>query len=243
MQEILKKAEDHMKKTISVLQEDYAAIRAGRANPAVLDKLRVDYYGTPTAINQLAAVSVAEARVLTIQPWDASVCRAIEKAIQTSDIGINPQSDGKIIRITFPQLTEDRRKELAKEISKMAEESKVAVRNVRREAMDKLKLKKKDGELTEDDLKQAEKKTRILRISIAKRSRQSKQRKRKKSWRFKRLWKRHCRRSFRFTWGSSWTATDAGPSVVGCLVPLVMPRGRPTLKKSRSIVLPSASAI
>ena len=108
----------------------------------MLDKLRVDYYGTPTAINQLAAVSVAEARVLTIQPWDASVCRAIEKAIQTSDIGINPQSDGKIIRITFPQLTEDRRKELAKEISKMAEESKVAVRNVRREAMDKLKLKK-----------------------------------------------------------------------------------------------------
>lgn len=162
MQEILKKAEDHMKKTISVLQNDYAAIRAGRANPAVLDKLRVDYYGTPTAINQLAAVSVAEARVLTIQPWDASVCRAIEKAIQTSDISINPQSDGKIIRITFPQLTEDRRKELAKEISKMAEESKVAVRNIRREAMDKLKLKKKGGELTEDDLKQAEKKTQDL---------------------------------------------------------------------------------
>ena len=162
MQTVLKKAEDHMKKTISVLQEDYAAIRAGRANPAVLDKLRVDYYGAPTAINQLAAVSVAEARVLTIQPWDSSVCRAIEKAIQTSDIGINPQSDGKIIRITFPQLTEDRRKELAKEISKMAEESKVAVRNVRREAMDKLKLKKKDGELTEDDLKQAEKKTQDL---------------------------------------------------------------------------------
>ena len=119
MQTVLKKAEDHMKKTISVLQEDYAAIRAGRANPAVLDKLRVDYYGAPTAINQLAAVSVAEARVLTLQPWDSSVCRAIEKAIQTSDIGINPQSDGKIIRITFPQLTEDRRKELSKEVSKM----------------------------------------------------------------------------------------------------------------------------
>ena len=136
--------------------------RAGRANPAVLDKLRVDYYGTPTAINQLAAVSVAEARVLTIQPWDASVCRAIEKAIQTSDIGINPQSDGKIIRIVFPQLTEDRRKELAKEISKMAEDSKVAVRNIRREAMDKLKVKKKAGELTEDDLKQAEKKAQDL---------------------------------------------------------------------------------
>ena len=168
MQEILKKAEDHMKKTVSVLQGDYAAIRAGRANPAVLDKLRVDYYGTPTAINQLAAVSVAEARVLTVQPWDSSVCRAIEKAIQTSDIGINPQSDGKIIRIVFPQLTEDRRKELAKEISKMAEESKVAVRNIRREAMDKLKLKKKNGELTEDDLKQAEKKTQALTVKYVK---------------------------------------------------------------------------
>ena len=162
MQTVLKKAEDHMKKTISVLQEDYAAIRAGRANPAVLDKLRVDYYGAPTAINQLAAVSVAEARVLTIQPWDSSVCRAIEKAIQTSDIGINPQSDGKIIRITFPQLTEDRRKELAKEVSKMAEDAKIAVRNVRREAMDKLKAMKKGGDLTEDDLKQGEKKMQHL---------------------------------------------------------------------------------
>lgn len=162
MQTVLKKAEDHMKKTISVLQEDYAAIRAGRANPAVLDKLRVDYYGAPTAINQLAAVSVAEARVLTIQPWDSSVCRAIEKAIQTSDIGINPQSDGKIIRITFPQLTEDRRKELAKEVSKMAEDAKIAVRNVRREAMDKLKAMKKGGDLTEDDLKQGEKKMQDL---------------------------------------------------------------------------------
>ena len=162
MQTVLKKAEDHMKKTISVLQEDYAAIRAGRANPAVLDKLRVDYYGAPTAINQLAAVSVAEARVLTIQPWDSSVCRAIEKAIQTSDIGINPQSDGKIIRITFPQLTEDRRKELTKEVSKMAEDAKVAVRNVRREAMDKLKAMKKGGDLTEDDLKQGEKKMQDL---------------------------------------------------------------------------------
>ena len=162
MQTVLKKAEDHMKKTISVLQEDYAAIRAGRATPAVLDKLRVDYYGAPTAINQLAAVSVAEARVLTIQPWDSSVCRAIEKAIQTSDIGINPQSDGKIIRITFPQLTEDRRKELAKEVSKMAEDAKIAVRNVRREAMDKLKAMKKGGDLTEDDLKQGEKKMQDL---------------------------------------------------------------------------------
>lgn len=162
MKEVLKKAEEHMKKSVSVLQDEYAAIRAGRANPAVLDKVMVDYYGAPTAINQLAAVSVAEARILTIQPWDASVCRAIEKAIQTSDIGINPQSDGKMIRMVFPPLTEDRRKELAKDIRKMAEDSKIAVRNVRREAMDKLKAMKKSGDLTEDDLKQAEKKTQDL---------------------------------------------------------------------------------
>lgn len=162
MKEILNNAEQHMQKTLSVLQNDYAAIRAGRANPAVLDKITVDYYGAPTAINQLAAVSVTEARILTIQPWDASVCRAIEKAIQTSDIGINPQSDGKIIRMTFPPLTEDRRKELAKDISKMAEENKVAIRNIRREALDKLKAKKKSGDLTEDDLKQAEKKAQDL---------------------------------------------------------------------------------
>lgn len=162
MKEVLKKAEEHMKKSVSVLQDEYAAIRAGRANPAVLDKVMVDYYGAPTAINQLAAVSVAEARILTIQPWDASVCRAIEKAIQTSDIGINPQSDGKMIRMVFPPLTEDRRKELAKDIRKMAEDSKIAVRNVRREAMDKLKAMKKGGDLTEDDLKQAEKKTQDL---------------------------------------------------------------------------------
>lgn len=158
MQTVLKKAEDHMKKTISVLQEDYAAIRAGRANPAVLDKLRVDYYGAPTAINQLAAVSVAEARVLTIQPWDSSVCRAIEKAIQTSDIGINPQSDGKTICLIFPPLTEEKRKEIVKDVSKMAEDAKIALRSIRRDAIEKLKAMKKDGELTEDDLKQAEKK-------------------------------------------------------------------------------------
>ena len=162
MKLVLAKAEEHMNKTVSVLQEDYAAVRAGRANPAILDKVMVDYYGAPTAINQLAAVSVSEARVLTIQPWDGSVLKAIEKAIQTSDIGINPQNDGKVIRLTFPQLTEERRKELAKEISKMAEESKIAVRNIRRDAMDKLKTMKKNSELTEDDLNKAEKKTQEL---------------------------------------------------------------------------------
>lgn len=162
MKELLENVEDRMKKSIVALSDDFAAIRAGRANPAVLDKIKVDYYGTPTAINQLAAVAVSEARVLTIQPWDSSVCRAIEKAIQTSDIGINPQSDGKIIRIAFPPLTEERRRDLVKEISKMAEERKIAIRSLRRDAIDKLKEQKKKSELTEDDLKQAEKKTQDL---------------------------------------------------------------------------------
>lgn len=162
MKQVLATAEEKMKKTISVLSGEFASIRAGRANPAVLDKVMVDYYGTPTAINQLAAVSVSEARVLTIQPWDVSVCHAIEKAIQTSDIGINPQSDGKIIRITFPQLTEERRRDLVKEINKMSEEAKIAVRSIRRDAIDKLKVMKKDTEITEDDLKHAEKLTQDL---------------------------------------------------------------------------------
>jgi ribosome recycling factor len=162
MKEVLEHAEERMQKSVSALAEEYAAVRAGRANPAILDKVKVDYYGTPTSINQLAAVSVSEARVLTIQPWDMSVCHAIEKAIQTSDIGINPQSDGKVIRLTFPQLTEERRRDLVKDISRLAEEGRVAVRNIRRDAMDKLKLMKKNSELTEDDLKQAEKKTQDL---------------------------------------------------------------------------------
>lgn len=159
MHEILTNTEAKMTKSATSLADAYAGVRAGRANPAVLDKIRVDYYGTPTAINQLAAVSVAEARVLTIQPWDATVCTVIEKAIQTSDLGINPQSDGKTIRIMFPQLTEDRRKDLAKEVSKMAEETKVTVRSIRRDALDKLKALEKKGELSEDELKKLEKKT------------------------------------------------------------------------------------
>ncbi|MCD8025396.1 MAG: ribosome recycling factor [Clostridiales bacterium] len=141
---------------------EFSEIRAGRANPAVLDKVKVDYYGAPTPVNQLAAVSVTEARTLTIQPWDISVLKQIEKAIQTSDIGINPQNDGKLIRLTFPPLTEDRRKEIVKDVQKIAEETKVQVRNVRRETIDKLKVMKKNGELTEDDLKQGEKKTQDL---------------------------------------------------------------------------------
>ena len=158
MNEIIKTAEGKMQKTISVLSSEYASIRAGRANPEVLDKIHVDYYGTATPINQVAAVSVSEARVLVIQPWDASICRAIEKAIQTSDLGVNPQSDGKMIRLVFPPLTEERRRMIAKDISKMAEEAKVAVRSVRRDAIEKLKQMKKKSEITEDDLKQGEKK-------------------------------------------------------------------------------------
>ena len=146
----------------SVISGRYTAIRAGRANPAVLDKVTVDYYGAPTPINQMAAVSVTEARTLTIQPWDRSTLKEIEKAINASDIGINPQNDGSVIRLMFPPLTEERRKELSKDISKQGEEAKVSVRNIRREAMDKLKAMKKAGELTEDDLKAAEKDTQDL---------------------------------------------------------------------------------
>lgn len=162
MKEVLKNAEERMEKSAANLEHTYAGVRVGRANPAVLDKVKVDYYGAPTAINQLAAVSVAEARVLVIQPWDASVCRAIEKAIQSSDIGINPQSDGKVIRMIFPQLTEERRKELVKEVSKMAEDTKITVRSIRRDAIEKLKAMEKKAEISEDDLKKGEKKTQDL---------------------------------------------------------------------------------
>ena len=146
-----------MGKTLSVLKSDFGGIRAGRANAAVLDKIRVDYYGVPTPIQQMAAISVAEARVLNIQPWDGSTLHAIEKAIQASEIGINPQNDGRVIRLVFPQLTEEKRKELAKEVRKTAEDSKVAVRSIRRECMDKLKKMEKNSEITEDDLKIGEK--------------------------------------------------------------------------------------
>ena len=149
----LKLHEEKMTKTISVLREELAAIRAGRA---VLDKLEVDYYGVPTRVNQLAAVSVSEARTLVIQPYDKSTLKAIEKAIQASDIGINPNNDGSVLRLLFPPLTEERRKELAKSISKMGEESKVAVRSIRRDANEKLKAMKKSSEITEDDLKSLE---------------------------------------------------------------------------------------
>ena len=158
MNTILENAKAKMKAAIEHLKEEYTAIRAGRANPAVLDKVTVDYYGSPTPINQVAAVSVTEARVILIQPWDASILGGIEKAIQKSDIGINPQNDGKNIRLIFPQLTEDRRKEIVKEISKIAEDAKISIRNIRRDCMDKIKNLKKTSEITEDDMKKAEKK-------------------------------------------------------------------------------------
>ena len=145
--------EDKMKKTLVSLEKDYAGLRAGRANPAVLDRLRVEYYGTPTKINEVAAVSVPEPRMLMIQPWDVSVLKEIEKAILASDIGINPTNDGKVIRLTFPQPTEERRRELAKDAKKFGEEAKVAVRNVRRDALDKFKKQEKAKEITEDELK------------------------------------------------------------------------------------------
>ena len=152
----LKLHEEKMTKTISVLREELAAIRAGRANPAVLDKLEVDYYGVPTRINQLAAVSVSEARTLVIQPYDKSTLKSIEKAIQASDIGINPNNDGKVIRLIFPELTEERRKELTKDVKKKGEDSKVAIRNIRRDAMDAVKKAEKANEITEDTLKNLE---------------------------------------------------------------------------------------
>lgn len=168
MQTQLKKCEESMNRRVDHMRTEFSEIRAGRANPAVLDKVKVDYYGAPTPVNQLAAVSVTEARTLTIQPWDISVLKLIEKAIQTSDIGINPQNDGKSIRMMFPPLTEDRRKEIVKDVQKISEETKVQVRNVRRETIDKLKAMKKDGSLTEDDLKHGEKKTQDLTDKVVK---------------------------------------------------------------------------
>ena len=149
--------EEKMKKSIDSASADFASVRAGRANASVLDRIMVDYYGSPTPIQQIAAISSPDPRALVISPWDCTALKSIEKAIQTSDLGINPQNDGKCIRLTFPQLTEERRKELVKQIHKYAENGKVAVRNIRRDAMEAFKKKEKASEITEDDLKQAEK--------------------------------------------------------------------------------------
>ena len=152
MQEQLKVYESKMEKSLDVLLDEYASIRAGRANPHVLDKLKVDYYGTPTAIQQVGNVSVPEARMIVIQPWERSLLKAIEKAILTSDLGINPTNDGNVIRLVFPELTEERRKELAKDVKKKGEATKVAVRNIRRDANETFKKMEKNGEISEDDL-------------------------------------------------------------------------------------------
>ena len=149
--------EEKMKKSIDSASADFASVRACRANASVLDRIMVDYYGSPTPIQQIAAISSPDPRALVISPWDGTALKSIEKAIQNSDLGINPQNDGKCIRLTFPQLTEERRKELVKQIHKYAENGKVAVRNIRRDAMEAFKKKEKASEITEDDLKQAEK--------------------------------------------------------------------------------------
>ena len=154
---------ERMEKSIGAYQEKLSEIRAGRANPAILNKIKVEYYGTPTPINQVAGVSVPEARLIVIQPWDVSVLKDIEKAILASDIGLNPNNDGKVIRLAFPELTEERRKELAKEIRKIAEEAKVAIRAIRRDGIDEAKAKQKNSEITEDELKSAE--TEIQKIT------------------------------------------------------------------------------
>ncbi len=148
--------EEKMNKTISVLSENFAEVRAGRANPAILNKVKVDYYGVPTPISQVAGVSVPEARLIVIQPWDMSILKEIEKAILASDIGITPNNDGKVIRLAFPELNEERRKELVKDIKKTAEEAKVSIRSLRRDGIDEAKKEQKEGNITEDDLRNAE---------------------------------------------------------------------------------------
>ena len=150
------KFEEKMIKSISVFEENLSEIRAGRANPAILNKIMIDYYGTPTPINQVAGISVPEARLIVIQPWDSSLLKEIEKEIIKAEIGINPNNDGKVIRLAFPELTEERRKELVKEIKKTAEEAKVSIRSVRREGIDEAKKMQKDNQMTEDELKSAE---------------------------------------------------------------------------------------
>ena len=162
IQERLSKTEEKMKKSIAALDNEYKTIRAGRATPAILDKLSVEYYGAPTRIDQMAVISVPEARLMVIQPWDPTTLNAIQKAILASDLGLNPANDGKVLRIAFPPLTEERRREITKDVSKYAEECKVAIRSLRRDANEKLKTLKKNSEITEDELKIGEEKVQKL---------------------------------------------------------------------------------
>ena len=151
-----KEIEERMNKTLSVLQENLSEVRAGRANPAILNKIKIDYYGVPTPISQVAGISVPEARMILIQPWDASILKEIEKEIQKSDIGINPNNDGKVIRLIFPELNEERRKEIVKDIKKMAEDSKISIRSIRRDGIDEAKEMQKEGLISEDEERKTE---------------------------------------------------------------------------------------
>ena len=169
MQEVFDFANKKMEKSLTALHNEFATMRAGRASASLLDKVSVDYYGVPTPVQQMAAVSVSEGRILVIQPWDVSTISTIEKAIQASDLGVNPQDDGKVIRLIFPPLTEEKRKTLAKDVSKYGEEAKVAVRSVRRDCIDKLKKLKKDSEITEDDLHNGEEKMQKITDKFIKR--------------------------------------------------------------------------
>ncbi len=169
MQEVFDFANEKMEKSLTALHNEFATMRAGRASASLLDKVSVDYYGVPTPVQQMAAVSVSEGRILVIQPWDVSTISTIEKAIQASDLGVNPQDDGKVIRLIFPPLTEEKRKTLAKDVSKYGEEAKVAVRSVRRDCIDKLKKLKKDSEITEDDLHNGEEKMQKITDKFIKR--------------------------------------------------------------------------
>lgn len=169
MQEVFDFANEKMEKSLTALHNEFATMRAGRASASLLDKVSVDYYGVPTPVQQMAAVSVSEGRILVIQPWDVSTISTIEKAIQASDLGVNPQDDGKVIRLIFPPLTEEKRKTLAKDVSKYGEEAKVAVRSVRRDCIDQLKKLKKDSEITEDDLHNGEEKMQKITDKFIKR--------------------------------------------------------------------------
>ena len=162
--DVMDNAKERMNKTISVLQQELGGLRAGRANPQVLDRILVDYYGSPTPINQLGNISVPEPRMLVIAPWDGKLIPAIEKALQKSELGINPANDGKVIRLVFPELTEERRKDLVKVVRKKGEESKVAIRAIRRDANEQIKAQKKNNELTEDDQKHLEEKLSLIHI-------------------------------------------------------------------------------
>lgn len=168
IKDIIQKAEEKMKKTISVLKSDLSTMRAGRANPTMLDRIQVDYYGSPCPLNQVANIAAPEPRVLVISPWEKSLMKEIEKAILTSDLGINPSNDGSVIRLVVPELTEETRRNLVKNVKKTGEEAKVALRSIRREANDKIKALKKDGEITEDELKNSEEKVQKIIDSFVK---------------------------------------------------------------------------